>query len=69
MTARSPREALQALARYKRSRRTAQPSPWQGGVSNQIDRRIDLGQSAVEIAHELDLPRWVVVERFARRAA
>jgi hypothetical protein len=38
-------------------------------VSNQIDRRIDQGLSAVEIAHELEVPRWVAVERFAAREA
>jgi hypothetical protein len=69
MTALSPREQSRVLARYKRSRGRGESSAWQGGVSNQIDRRIDQGLSAVEIAHELEVPRWVAVERFAAREA
>lgn len=69
MSARARSESSGTVSRYRNNRRTAQRTPWQSGPANSIDRLIDQGLSASEISAELQVARWVVVERFAAREA
>lgn len=57
------------VSRYARRHPRRGRVGWHDGPYNAIDRLISLDYSASEIAAELDVPRWLVVERFASRGA
>lgn len=40
---------------------------WRVGPENAIDRMIERGHDVTDIPHMIDVPRWLVVERFGAR--